>query len=474
MSDAVECQSADTSSELAGERFRYWLRRSGIPTSRLAQVVERAGTDLLGSPRSVSKSAPYKWCKGHVPGDVTRALVLAVLTQAVGKPLSAIDVGWPDAELPIMPADNGVWAHVPSLAPMSVLESLSRSNHIEQRIYLELTGARVMRPVAHLLKAVPTSKSSRTTGKRIASAIVEDFDLAIHLLRRMDDKRGGAALIDSTLALMRQVLRVLRNHQYSESLGRRLYGVVAELCRLAGWLLFDTGRNGAAQRYWFTGLQAAHAARDRGAAANIVGCMSALARDRGYASDAETLARNALDFYRGRDPLARTILHIRAAGAYAIRSEQTACRRAIDAMFDSFHSATSSTTNQHWAYWVSEAIAHVYAGRSFVQLGHDDRAIEHFEAALPLLDRNFVRDRTELLAWLALARLRQGATAQAHESAIAAINLLDSTGQVDSRRCVGYLRDFYVSLASHKKSETVRETQNRLKCLFSQHGVQFV
>jgi hypothetical protein len=56
------------------------------------------------------------------------------------------------------------------------------------------------------------------------------------------------------------VLNLLRKYSYSESVGIRLHGAAAESLRLAGFLSFDAGQHGQAQRYWLAALRGAHAA----------------------------------------------------------------------------------------------------------------------------------------------------------------------------------------------------------------------
>jgi hypothetical protein len=68
---------------------------------------------------------------------------------------------------------------------------------------------------------------------------------------------------------IRFVTEMLKHSRYREQVGQRLYAAEAELCRLAGWAAFDSGRHAAAQQYYFAGMRAASAVGDHALAVNI-------------------------------------------------------------------------------------------------------------------------------------------------------------------------------------------------------------
>jgi hypothetical protein len=59
------------------------------------------------------------------------------------------------------------------------------------------------------------------------------------------------------------VVALLKNGSYTDVVGRRLYGLAAELGRLAGWEAYDSGDEALAQRYWMAALRNAHISGDR-------------------------------------------------------------------------------------------------------------------------------------------------------------------------------------------------------------------
>src|SRR5262249_30725320 len=148
-------------------------------------------------------------------------------------------------------------------------------------------------------------------------ALVEHVEHLTEELRRMDDQFGGGAVLEIAKGHVRHVLEMIDNGQYSDTVGRRLYGATAELMRLGGWLSFDAGQHAQAQRFWLAGLRCAHVASDRATGANILGCMSDQAKDLSRYGEAVRLAEAARHGYPGASPKVSAILHLRAADAYA-------------------------------------------------------------------------------------------------------------------------------------------------------------
>src|SRR5262249_33231575 len=146
---------------------------------------------------------------------------------------------------------------------------------------------------------------------------------------------------------------LLDHHSYTDTVGRRLYSSAGELMRLAGWLSFDAGDHGRAQRYWHTALYAAHAAGDRALGANIIGFMSCQSKDlHNRSRQAVTLAETALAGYCGASPRVAAILLLRAAEALATTKAATDCQRNIDQAFEQLTTISPAAPGDPaWSYW---------------------------------------------------------------------------------------------------------------------------
>src|SRR5262245_51345748 len=86
---------------------------------------------------------------------------------------------------------------------------------------------------------------------------------------------------------------------YTEPVGRRLLGVVGELCQLGGLVTSDAGRPAEAVRYYLAGVRAAHAAGDELVAASNLSSLAYQLSYTGDAREAVAVAASAVKGARG-------------------------------------------------------------------------------------------------------------------------------------------------------------------------------
>jgi len=130
---------------------------------------------------------------------------------------------------------------------------------VDRREFLAVVGAELLLPVyAWRLDPGPWL-AYRERGHHVSSALVDEIECLISVRRRMDDERGGKALLGMLHADLRFVTGLLKNGSYGETVGRRLYAAAAQTASLAGWSAFDSGRHAAAQQYYMAALRAAAA-----------------------------------------------------------------------------------------------------------------------------------------------------------------------------------------------------------------------
>lgn len=67
---------------------------------------------------------------------------------------------------------------------------------------------------------------------------------------------------------------IVQYADYERDIGGRLMKIVSDLAQLVGWVQFDAGRYGAAERYLLLSERVARAAGDLGRAANAIGMLS--------------------------------------------------------------------------------------------------------------------------------------------------------------------------------------------------------
>jgi hypothetical protein len=321
-----------------------------------------------------------------------------------------------------------------------------------------LTGAALTSPALDWLIAQDTSDVSSATGRTISPAVMDDLDDMAAKLRHMDDHLGGGPLIEIVSAQAGYVTSLLQNGRYTDSGGRRLYGTLGELLRLGGWVSFDSGQQGLAQRFWISALHAAHTAGDRALGSNILGFMSEQAWNLGKLDDAARLAGTAVAGYKGGSPRVSAILHLRAARAHAMLGDTAGCRTFIDRAYKVFQGSVPESGQPEWSYWMDEPSLNEQIGKCFLYLRDYSSAREHLESSLAFEDSwndSYVRDGVSVLVALANSYAQGGEPEQAGAIATRAIDKL--SGRVDSPRMTAKIQRLRQDLQPYRQVSEVQE-----------------
>jgi len=94
--------------------------------------------------------------------------------------------------------------------------------------------------------SAPTSSGKRQVGRADIDAIRE---LTL-FYRELDNRLGGGQLRGTIISYLDDhVSGLLTNGSYKEEAGRQLAADGGELSQLAGWVAYDSGEHGVAQRY---------------------------------------------------------------------------------------------------------------------------------------------------------------------------------------------------------------------------------
>lgn len=146
---------------------------------------------------------------------------------------------------------------------------------------------------------------------------VTELEQAVTLFRRWDASGAGGLRRKAVVGQLNAVAESLGEH-HPPQITHRLFQVTAELAQLAGWMAYDQGLFGTAQRYY---LLALHACRESAApdlGAKIIGDMTQLSTALGHYDDSLNLVHTALySLPRTASNLVRSELLGLEARAYA-------------------------------------------------------------------------------------------------------------------------------------------------------------
>lgn len=452
-------------SDDAGDRLRLLLQRAQLTPEQLAGKLNRAANEI-GLAARIDRKTPYKWLRNGTPRSPWPALTAAVLTEQLGTPITAGDIGWssPTNELQFVSAASGLDVPWTAAGTVRAVIEVSETSAMDRRIFLHISGAALTQPALEWLLAQPSHDAVSTIGRRVQDSHVDSLnEMAAHL-RRMDDQFGGGAVLDLVKGQIRFVIDLLREHQYTSAVGARLHGTAGELMRLGGWLSFDAGQHAQAQRFWVAALHSANTAGDRALGANILGFMSCQAKDLQLYGEATRLADAGRQGHQGASHRVSAILALRVAEARAQTGEADQTRAAIDDAFSAMQSTPPESGDPAWSYWLDDAQVHAQAGYCYTRLEDWTRAQHHLTTALRLQADSYSREGALRLALLATTYARQGDPEHACHIANQAVDILAQ--DVDSDRCIGHIRRVEGALRPYQRVAAVGELSDRVDQVF--------
>jgi tetratricopeptide (TPR) repeat protein len=266
-----------------------------------------------------------------------------------------------------------------------------------------LTTKDALRVATRWLVAEPPAISQIRAGRRIGAGLVSDLEARVHDLRLLDDRLGGADTMIIVERELRAAEAVADEGSYTDPVGRRLFAVIAGLAQLAGWTASDAGRRQRATRLYLRGVQAAHAAGDASAAANLLSSLAyQTANTPGLdPSDAVLLAQTAIAGAQQAPGKVRALLLERLAWSHAKAGAAVETDRALEAVDAAYSDDASGEAEPGWVYWLNRDEIDVMAGRCYVELHRPLRAVPLLTGAINRYPADRAREMGLYLTWLA-------------------------------------------------------------------------
>lgn len=479
-----------------------------IPNRQLAALIAEAGFSNAGLARRVDqlglehgldlrydKTSVTRWLRGQQPRGTTPALIAEVFTRRLGRRLSAQDLGL-DACAPVYAGLE--FASTPSEA-VDIVSGLWRKDsgsHAELR-KIAFTPAglvvpsrdwligradeRVARgePVAEAtMGRIPTQgrpcvprqrrtdrveRTDRGPGHRVSGGDIKALRSVAELFRTLDHAYGGGHARQALVRYLEHEAEPMLRGAYGETTGRRLFGAVADLTRLAGWTSYDIAAHGLAQRYFVQALRLAQAAGDRAYGSYVLVTMSRQAVYLGHGREAVQLARVAQQGVGGSaPPVVQALLHSAEARGHGVLSEVRACTASLARAERALEASRPGDDVPYWARFFDEAQLADEFGHCHRDLQQYRAAAQHAERSLQLRGAGFARSRLFCRVVLASARLGLGELDQA--CALGAEAALQAS-EMRSVRAHEYVRDFERRLEPYRDATAVRGYRDRVAAL---------
>jgi hypothetical protein len=461
--------SFNLSNRLANHRLIYWQQRAGFNNTRLAVAIrEQAGKR---GHRHVQPDARRvrAWRQGEQPRDPVPGLIVEVLTERIGSPLTLADIGLDRSEMERIQW-NGPWMPAQTITELVTFardDLMLGRGGAEPQCQETLEGHDLL-SIVHPWTTTAVDSSGIGIGKgrrRIGDQEVMQIRAVTEVFRSLDNAYGGGLTREAVIGQLILAASMAKDRTYTEEVGRKLIAGMGDLATVAGWMCHDVSMHAAAQRYFLLALRAAKEADDPSLGAHVLSCMARQAGHLGRPGEALELIHLAR--YGARHtatPTVGALLHSLEARYYAMTGRLKDSDRAAGQAEAAF-ADRDPAQDPAWAayfdaseYYATLGVCHQIAARASAP-GRARRAIDMINQALDRRDPSRVRSRAFDHLGLARAYLAAGDLELAEAAGTAALEL---TGQVSSARIRDRLHELLRETGPYAGTAFIADLRGRI------------
>ena len=398
-------------------RLEALLDEFGYTHEQLAETVNRAAENLLGSPANCTDRHVRRWIAGEVQWPWQRYLL--PLQHIFGR--SPQDMGFVPRKSSRVPPPPDRSAGVVDQ------HAMPRREFIAVGLLATLS-----------LELIPSAG-------RLGTSDVERIRAIVPTLYKYDHALGGGALHDAASQALRRVQYAVNHCTYGDRVERLLYSAMGDLAASAGWFAYDAGRQADATNLYNEALQAGMLSGDGMLQARVWSNLAMQARLLDRDREALRIGRAAVETRHAKsDAWLMALLHCRQAVGHARTGDRTRAQRSL-ARAETAYERTQGQPAA-WLSFLTPAELTGLAGAAHQALGQHRRAEQLTASALQMLEPRFERNRVYYTAQYAQALLDDGDIEHAAVQACEAVAL---AGRVQSERVRGKLGDLRPHLQRH-------------------------
>jgi transcriptional regulator with XRE-family HTH domain len=281
---------------------------------------------------------------------------------------------------------------------------------LDRREFLVAMAATALTSEAALrwLVSPPEERVQRDTeAAQVGHSDIEAVRTMQSSLKAIDDTHGGGVALPMAVEYLRGEVAPLLHGRYNDAVGQALFSATAEFTLGVGWMAYDAGKHGLAQRYMAQALRMAHAASDRAFGGRILAAMSHQALHLGDVRHGLDFACAARAGTQGAvTPTAAAMLAAMEACAHAARGDALPCLRALTEAERAFERSNPSE-DPPWVDFDEGGLTG-HLARSLRDLNRPHEAEEFAVRSIQLCRPTHLRTRVQRYAILASAQAQQG------------------------------------------------------------------
>ncbi len=383
-------------------------------------------------------TAVNRWIKrGERPRPPVPSLIARALSERLGRRVTPSDFGMPEEEAL---AERGLqYGGSPLRSFQTVIDlgkaEMKRRNVIAAPFVLAALGGPSRDWLISTLGETSTERGPRQVGMRQVAGIREMFAL----FQDMDVMRGGGHARTALVEYMSSYVLPLLKRDHEPAVRRALYEAAAEQAYLVGWMAYDDGEHGMAQRYLIQALHLAQASGATSLGGHVLAGMSDQANLLGYPQEALMLARaGQRGITEAESPACVADLQILEARALAALGEKGEAARVV-ARAEKTFGQVNHDNEPAWAKFIDAPYLFGEAAHCFRDIG-DVGELQRFAAESAAGARAQGRARRGALshAVIAVGQLTGG---DAEAAAATGAKVVDLATSVNSTRCIATVQN---------------------------------
>ncbi|MFZ4301650.1 transcriptional regulator [Streptomyces cinereoruber] len=433
------------------------LERAGMSNGELARrttVRSRAYGLRHANP---DRTSVRRWLEGGKPRPPLPKIISDVFSEQLGYRVTTYDLGFgdsPDLDRPL--------AYSSSFEEtVESVTELGRAD-MDRRKFLAATpfvAAAGVGPSRDWL--LNTLDQGPEPGPRVRLEDVTSVRNMFGAFQEIDVMQGGGSGRLVLTEYMNSHVYPLLRRTYSESVRRALCSAAAEQTYLLGWMAFDNGEHGTAQRYLIQALRLAEESQDVRLGAHVLAGMADQATLLGNPKEGRRLAQAGRQGLKeGESSACLADLWALEARALAVLGDEQAAARAVIESERAF-ARVDRDREAEWAKFIDGAYLHGEHANAFRDLGRPDQGAEHARQSIEYARaQNRARRGAMSHAALAVSHLQRSDLEAAHS---AGVRTLELARRVKSSRCVEAVRDVQRRMVPFGKHPLVADFNERAR-----------
>ncbi|MET9134249.1 Tat pathway signal protein [Streptomyces antibioticus] len=394
------------------EQFAALLTEAGWSRAQAAAAFVRvAKENRLTRYANVQRQHVSHWVAGHQPSEHAPIIMCEALTRRLKRVVTPDEAGFTVLTASAQGALD--WR----VDPLVALNDLGRTDLDADRRSLLRGG--VYSAAALVLPsdawwaemAMEPVAEARKGAQRVGRGDVESVRDMILAFSRMDQRRGGGHGRTALVEYLRSdVAGYLVGKFPNDRVRRDMHAAAAEGSYLSGWMAFDNGEHGIAERYFTLGLKLAARAGDAPLSGHILRAMAHQALDLGFSDDALELSTASMHGrrYQSATPRERALLGVVHARSLAATGKNQAASKALLRAEDDLRQAHDGIEEPARTFFFAEAsLAHETAC-TLRDMGDRTGAVRQFRRSVKTRGVSFKRTHAVTLGYLGATQVSAG------------------------------------------------------------------